>query len=104
MSPSFSHLVLIPAYNPGPRLLATVREALRCWRPVMVVVDGSTDGSHGPVVELARREPGLSVLELPRNRGKGAATLAFALRPVAGVALIAAIFGFLHLRGRRKIP
>jgi hypothetical protein len=76
MSPSSSHLVLIPAYNPGPRLLGTVREALRSWQPVMVVVDGSTDGSHGPVVELARHEPGLSVLELPRNRGKGAAALA----------------------------
>ncbi len=34
--------------------------------------------------------------------GPGGSTLAFALRPVAGVALIAAIFGFLHLRGRRK--
>jgi nickel transport protein len=36
--------------------------------------------------------------------GKRASTLAFALRPVAGVALIAAIFGFLYLRGRRKSP
>ncbi len=76
MSPSSSHLVLIPAYNPGPRLLTTVAEALGQWRPVLVVVDGSTDGSHGPVVELAGRESGLTVLELPHNRGKGAAVLA----------------------------
>ena len=55
MAPSSSHLVLIPAYNPGPRLIATVDEALRHWRPVLVVVDGSTDGSHAPVVERAGR-------------------------------------------------
>lgn len=36
--------------------------------------------------------------------GKRASTLSLALRPVAGVALIAAIFGFLYLRGRRKRP
>jgi GT2 family glycosyltransferase len=76
MSPSSSHLVLIPAYNPGPRLVATVVEALRQWRPVLVVIDGSTDGSHRPLAELVNRESGLSVLALPRNRGKGAAVLA----------------------------
>ncbi len=71
-----THLVLIPAYNPGPLLPATVADALRRWQPVLVVVDGSTDGSHEPLRELARREPGLRLLELPRNAGKGAAVLA----------------------------
>ena len=33
-----------------------------------------------------------------------ASTRAFALRPLVGVALVAAIFGLLYLRGRRKIP
>ncbi len=75
MVPSSSHLVVIPAYNPGPRLAATVAEALTHWRPVLVVVDGSTDGSHRSVMELARREPGLRVLVRPRNGGKGAAVL-----------------------------
>lgn len=74
MSPT--HLVLLPTYNTGPRLRAVVEEALRHWQPVLVVVDGSTDGSERAVLELARREPGLSVLVLARNAGKGAAVLA----------------------------
>jgi glycosyltransferase involved in cell wall biosynthesis len=49
---------------------------LRHWRPSLVVVDGSTDRSEQPLLELARREPGFSVLVLPRNSGKGAAVLA----------------------------
>jgi|GEM_PF-178541 hypothetical protein len=76
MSPSPTHLVLLPAYNPGPRLGGVVDEVLRHWRPVLLVVDGSTDGSHLPVVAMAEHEPGLRVLVLPRNGGKGAAVLA----------------------------
>ncbi|MFA5056685.1 MAG: glycosyltransferase [Opitutaceae bacterium] len=76
MSPSSTHLVLLPSYNPGPRLAGVVAEVLRHWRPVLVVVDGSTDSSHLPVVAMAEHEPGLSVLVLPGNRGKGAAVLA----------------------------
>ncbi len=76
MNPSPTHLVLLPAYNPGPRLAGVVAEVLRHWRPVLLVVDGSTDGSHLPVIAMAEREPGLRVLELPRNGGKGAAVLA----------------------------
>ena len=85
---SATHLILIPSYNPGPRLLATVREALACWRPVWVVVDGSTDGSHLAVEALERSEPGLRVIRRPRNGGKGAAVLTG-----AGEALAA---GFTH--------
>ena len=73
---SSTHLVLIPTYNTGPRLLATVREALARWQPVWVVVDGSTDRSADDVVALARTAPHLRVLSLPRNGGKGAAVLA----------------------------
>jgi glycosyltransferase involved in cell wall biosynthesis len=73
---SSTHLVLIPTYNTGTRLTATVREALAQWSPVWVVVDGSTDGSASEVIALARTEPGLRVIEQPRNGGKGAAVLA----------------------------
>jgi len=76
MTPSATHLVLIPSYNTGTRLLETVREALGRWQPVWVVIDGSTDGSEHAVVDLARTEPALRVIELPRNGGKGAAVLA----------------------------
>lgn len=73
---SRTHLVLLPTYNTGPRLCGVVEEVLRHWQPVLVVVDGSTDGSEQPVIELAKTEPHLTVLVLPRNSGKGAAVLA----------------------------
>ena len=76
MAPSRTHLVIIPAYNPGARFAATVAEALDQWRPVLVVVDGSTDGSAPPLLARARQDPDLRVLMLPRNGGKGAAVLA----------------------------
>lgn len=76
MTDSSTHLVLLPSYNTGERLLGVVTEVLRHWQPVLVVIDGSTDRSERAVLELARREPGLSVLVLPRNAGKGAAVLA----------------------------
>jgi len=76
MSSSPTHLVILPTYNTGPRLAGVIAEAVQHWQPVLVVVDGSTDGSEQPVLELARREPALSVLVLPRNAGKGAAVLA----------------------------
>lgn len=68
-----THLVLIPSYNPGTKLLSTVREARSYWSPVWVVVDGSDDGSEGPVHDFAREHAGVRVLVLPTNRGKGAA-------------------------------
>jgi glycosyltransferase involved in cell wall biosynthesis len=74
-TPSSSHLVLIPSYNPGPKVLETVRAARRYWNPVLVVVDGSTDGSTPGLQQMAASDPGLQVLVLPVNVGKGAAVL-----------------------------
>jgi glycosyltransferase involved in cell wall biosynthesis len=76
MPSSSTHLVLLPSYNTGPRLRDVVIEALRHWQPVLVVIDGSTDESAAKMEDLARTEPALSVLVLPRNLGKGAAVLA----------------------------
>jgi len=76
MTVSTTHLVLLPAYNPGSRLAEVVAEVLRHWQPVLAVIDGSTDGSERPVQKLAETEPALTVLILPRNSGKGAAVLA----------------------------
>ncbi len=69
------HLVLIPSYDTGERLFPTVREARACWTPVWVVIDGSTDGTGERLERLALDDPGLRVLRLPENRGKGAAVL-----------------------------
>jgi glycosyltransferase involved in cell wall biosynthesis len=74
-SPSTTHLVLIPSYNPGSKVLDTVRAARAQWTPVWVVVDGSTDGSAEWLTEMAASDPGLQVLVLPENRGKGTAVL-----------------------------
>jgi len=74
-APSTTHLVLIPSYNPGRKVLATVRAARAQWTPVWVVVDGSTDGSADWLTEEAARDPGLRVLVLPENQGKGSAVL-----------------------------
>ena len=73
--PSFTHLVIIPSYNPGPTVLDTIRAARRQWTPVWVVVDGSTDGSAEALQAVARNDGGLRVIVLPENRGRGAAVL-----------------------------
>ena len=66
--------VLIPSYNTGRILPATVRAVLAAGLTVIVVIDGSTDGSREllrPVEEEAGER--LTVLELAANSGKGAA-------------------------------
>lgn len=74
MKVSKSQLILIPSYNTGGVLLEkTVRAALEQWRPVWVVIDGSSDGSEEAVQTLAATEPGLRVIVRRENGGKGAA-------------------------------
>jgi glycosyltransferase involved in cell wall biosynthesis len=75
VNPSSTHVVIMPSYNTGPLLLATVRAARAQWNPVWVVLDGSTDDTPHLLRELAAGDAGLRVFELPRNRGKGAAVL-----------------------------
>ena len=72
---SATHLVLIPSFNPGRKVFETVRGAREQWEPVWVVVDGSTDGTGEALEKLAAEDPGLRVLRLPHNCGKGAAVL-----------------------------
>jgi glycosyltransferase involved in cell wall biosynthesis len=76
MTPSATHLVLIPSFNPGARVFPTVAAARAHWAPVWVVVDGSTDGSGEELERLAAQDPQLRVVRLARNSGKGAAVLA----------------------------
>jgi glycosyltransferase involved in cell wall biosynthesis len=73
--PSTTHLVLMPSFNTGDMLLATVAAARRFWSPVWVVIDGSTDGSEAALRRRAAHDPGLHILHRPRNGGKGAAIL-----------------------------
>ena len=70
-----SHLVVIPSYNTGNKVLETAHHARQMWDPVWIVVDGSTDGTAEALQALAAGDPGLRVFVLPKNRGKGAAVL-----------------------------
>ena len=79
---SRSHLVVIPSYNPGPQVYETVRAARAQWAPVWVVADGSNDGTRETLERMAQVDPGLRVLALETNGGKGAAVL-HALRQAA---------------------
>jgi glycosyltransferase involved in cell wall biosynthesis len=75
VTPSATHLVLIPSFNPGAKVRDTVRDARARWDPVWIIVDGSTDGSAAVLEEMARTDPGLRVLARATNGGKGAALL-----------------------------
>jgi uncharacterized protein (DUF2062 family) len=66
-------LVVIPVYNHAATLRAVTEAALREGHPVLVVDDGSTDGSLEAVAGLE-----LHRLRGVRNRGKGHALLAAA--------------------------
>ena len=72
---SNTHLVLIPSYNPGPRVYETVRSARAQWSPVWVIVDGSTDGSVEGLLSMAAQDEGLRIVVLSHNVGKGTAVL-----------------------------
>jgi glycosyltransferase involved in cell wall biosynthesis len=75
MKASTTHLLLIPSYNTGPTVFDTVRAARAHWNPVWVVTDGSTDGTPAVLREMVEADPGLQLIALPHNAGKGAAVL-----------------------------
>lgn len=60
-------LAIVPAHDEEPRIAAVVRGAME-HLPVLVVDDGSTDGTAG-----VAGDAGAEVLELRPNAGKGAA-------------------------------
>jgi glycosyltransferase involved in cell wall biosynthesis len=76
VTPSRTHLVIIPSYNPGAQVYETVRDARLRWAPVWVVVDGSTDGTAEGLQRMAAEDPQLKLIVLPVNRGKGSAVFA----------------------------
>ena len=75
MEPTYS--IVIPAYNEGARLGATLEKVLAYLQQqnydaeVIVVNDGSRDNTAEIVRELARTNPALRLVENPGNRGKG---------------------------------
>lgn len=73
VSVSDSHLLLIPSYNSGSIVIDVVKQALKVWQPVWVIVDGSNDGSEIALQNLAKTEAQLTVLIHNVNQGKGSA-------------------------------
>lgn len=71
-----THAVIIPSYNTGAKLFETVADARAHWGHVWVVIDGSTDGTGAELERRRAGDPGLHVVTLPGNQGKGAAILA----------------------------
>ena len=69
--------IIIPAYNESARLGTTLDRVLSYvsseqWdAEVIVVNDGSRDGTADLIREYTKRHPGLRLLENPGNRGKG---------------------------------
>ncbi len=70
-----SHLVILPSYNSGPLLRKTVLTVLEKWKPVWVVLDGSTDLSVADAHELQQDHRDLRLFSLSENHGKGGAAL-----------------------------
>jgi glycosyltransferase involved in cell wall biosynthesis len=62
-------LTAIPVYNEAQSVTQVLREVRRTSPEILVVDDGSTDGTP----ELLRQEPGLRLVTHPHNRGYGAA-------------------------------
>ena len=69
--------VVVPAYNEAgsiePNLERIVEYLSAKFSPfeVIVVDDGSTDGTPQSVAQMARKEPRITVVAFPTNRGKG---------------------------------
>ncbi|HEU4370006.1 MAG TPA: dolichyl-phosphate beta-glucosyltransferase [Methylomirabilota bacterium] len=74
--------IVIPAFNEAHRLPPYLEEVAEFFDgrgepyEVLVVDDGSTDGTVAAVRALAERHPAVRLLLLGRNRGKGAAVRA----------------------------
>lgn len=70
--------IVVPCFNEAQRLdtdnLVALAKLGRCH--VLVVDDGSTDGTADTVAAVADREPLITVLRLTRNRGKAEAVRA----------------------------
>jgi glycosyltransferase involved in cell wall biosynthesis len=78
MIAAFKPLLVLPSYNTGPILVATVTTALQHAHPhpVWVVLDGSTDTSETLLRPLIDQFPNhLRLLVRPSNGGKGQAIL-----------------------------
>lgn len=74
--------ILIPCFNEGENAIETITYALNVAYPnfeVIAINDGSSDNTLNILVELARTNPKLKVVNLAENQGKALALQAGAL-------------------------
>src|SRR5206468_5134019 len=67
--------VIVPCFNERPTIAELLKRVISVpiTKEILVVDDGSTDGSAGVIEALARSEPSIRLLRQPHNQGKGAA-------------------------------
>jgi dolichyl-phosphate beta-glucosyltransferase len=69
--------IVIPSYNEASRIQPNLEKIVDYLRPrfsrfeIIVVDDGSTDGTPRQVAEAAHRESRIRLVSFPANRGKG---------------------------------
>jgi glycosyltransferase involved in cell wall biosynthesis len=71
----FCLTVVIPVYNEAKTISRVVDRVRETGLPVEIILvdDGSSDGTGDRLDDLAKRDPSLIAIRHPRNRGKGAA-------------------------------
>jgi glycosyltransferase involved in cell wall biosynthesis len=67
-------LIAIPVYNERKHLADVLRRVRQFHDQVLVVDDGSSDGTADLLIDLAR-DPGVHVLRHPKNRGYGSSLI-----------------------------
>ncbi|MBO7376860.1 MAG: bifunctional glycosyltransferase family 2/GtrA family protein [Clostridia bacterium] len=65
--------IIIPCYQPDEKLLGTLRDLIGLGFDDIIVVNDGSDADKHVYFERARELPGVTLLEHPVNRGKGAA-------------------------------
>lgn len=75
MSAAFKPCVLIPIYQHGSTIEATVARLRGFAIPIFIVDDGSDEATRTVLQRLAEHEPLVRLFHLPVNQGKGAAVM-----------------------------
>jgi dolichyl-phosphate beta-glucosyltransferase len=95
MRPQPELSVVVPAYNEQERLEPTLRSYVRCFRrrsmafELIVVDDGSRDGTSALVDRVAEELPEVRLLRLAENRGKGYAVRSGVVNARGALVLVA---------------
>ena len=64
---------MVPAYNEEKTVASVVSQTAQHVDSVIVIDDGSTDGTLEEIKKMSREHPSLEIITWPTNRGKGCA-------------------------------